>query len=193
MQELEQETLQPEENDYKLKFALLSRNSGKYVTMLKNGSVFASGLPVQGRLITSSMWYLHMTRDVYRLQNVQSRDHYLAVAHRDNVTILVAHNLNKPFTLEMMMEQERRLLEEGRIQSNIQHNTTNFSENSGSTFSLHIEWDIHSVGTLTNNVMLVRDYTECYLSFDHDGYPHKNLCSPPRMGNNFDIVFKPIF
>ena len=130
---------------------------------------------------------------VYRLENVQSRDHYLAVAHRNNVTTLVAHKLNEPFTLEMMMEQERMLLEEGRIQSNIQHNTTNFSENSGSTFSLHIEWDIHSMGTLTNNVMLVRDYTECYLSFDYDGYPHKNLCSPPRMGNNFDIMFKPIF
>ena len=59
-QEQEQEPLQQEENNYILKFALLSRSSGKYLMMLKNGSVFASGLPVQGRLDSSSLWYLHM-------------------------------------------------------------------------------------------------------------------------------------
>ena len=48
-QELDHEPLQ-QENDDMLKFALLSRSSGKYMTMLKNGSVFASGLPVQGIL-----------------------------------------------------------------------------------------------------------------------------------------------
>ena len=44
--ELKLEHLQQEENDYKLKFAVLSINTGKYATMLKNGSVFAHGLPV---------------------------------------------------------------------------------------------------------------------------------------------------
>ena len=48
-QELDKEPLQ-QDNDDMLKFALLSRSSGKYMTMLKNGSVFASGLPVQGIL-----------------------------------------------------------------------------------------------------------------------------------------------
>ena len=190
-QELDKEPLQ-QDNDDMLKFALLSRSSGKYMTLLKNGSVFASGLPVQGILDSTSLWYLHMTEDVYRLENVQSRDHYLSVAHRNNVTILVAQNLNKPFTLEMMMEEE--MLSGDELTQNItQHNENNSSVNSGSTFSFTLEWKIHSVDTLTSNLKLVRDDAECYLSFDHDGYPQKNLCSVPSMQNYSDIVFKPIF
>ena len=192
-QEQEQEPLQQEENDYILKFALLSRSSGKYLTMLKNGSVFASGLPEQGILDSSSLWYLHMTRDVYRLENVQSRDHYLSVAHRDNVTILVSHNLNEPFSLEMMLEQERILSGERQTQDIRQHNENNSTESSGSTFSFHLEWKIHSVDTVASNVKLVRDDTECYLTFDDGGYPHRNLCSLPSMKNHLNIVFQPIF
>ena len=137
-QEQEQEPLQQEENNYELKFALLSRSSGKYLTMLKNGSVFASGLPVQGRLDSSSLWYLHMTTDVYRLENMQSRDHYLTVAYRENVTILVTHNLNEPFTPEMMMEQERILSGYRPTQDITQHNENNSTENSVSTFSFQL-------------------------------------------------------
>ena len=190
-QDLDQEPL-PQENDDMLKFAILSRSSGKYLTMLKNGSVFASGLPVHGILDSSSLWYIHMTRDVYRLENVQRRGHYLSVAHRNNVTILVAQNLNKSFTLEMMMEEE--MLSGDELTQNItQHNKNNSSVNSGSTFSFTLEWKIHSVDTLTSNLKLVRDDAECYLSFDHDGYPQKNLCSMPSMENYIDIVFRPIF
>ena len=192
-QELDQEPLQQEENDGMLKFGLLSRSSGKYVTMHKNGSVFASGLPVQGRLDSSSQWYLHMTRDMYRLENVESRNYYLAMAHRDNVTILVAHNQNESFTLEMMMKQEGKLSGEGEIQNNTEHNDTNSTENSGSTLSLLVEWHIRSVDMLANNMMLVSDNTDCYLSFDYDGKSPQNLCSLPRKRNNLDIVFEPVF
>ena len=190
--ELEHEPLQ-EKNDYMLKFALLCRSSGKYVTMLKNGSVFASSLPVQGSLDSSSLWYLHMTRDVYRLENVQSRDHYLAMAHRNNITVLVAHNLNEPFTLEMMMDIERRNSENEAMQNNTQNSEINFSEISRSTFTFYVVWKIRSVDIVTSNVMLVRNDTECYLSFNHDGYPHKNLCPRPSVRNNLGIVFEPIF
>ena len=193
IQEQEQEPLQQEENNYILKFALLSRSSGKYLTMLKNGSVFASGLLVQGILDSNSLWSLHMTRDVYRLENVQSRDHYLSVAHRDNTTILVSHKLNEPFTLEMMIEQARILSGDRQTQDITQHNENNSTESSGSTFSFQLEWRIHSVDTLTSNVKLVRDNAECYLSFDHNGYPHRNLCSLPSMEYYLDIVFRPVF
>ena len=193
LQEMEQESLQREEDDFQLKFAILSRSSGKYLTMLENGSVFASGVPVRGQLAPSSQWYLHMSGGAHRLENVHRRDHYLAVAHREDLTMLVAHNISKSFTLEMMEEQYQNMSDKGDAQQNTQHNEITSSENSVSTFAVLIEWNIHSIDTLTNNVILVRDGTDCYLSFDHEGYSHNNLCSLLDMGNNVDFVFEPIF
>lgn len=184
----DQEQPQQDESEYILKFALLSKNSGKYVTMLENGSVVASGHAVRGKLDLSSQWYLHLSGEAYRLENVQNQDHYLAVAHRDNITALVAHNLSVPFTLDMMIEYESETSGDGEM-----HNDTNSSNTSESTFSFLAEWDIHSVDAVTNNVMLVRDDTECYLSFDHAGFPHQNLCSPRDVRRSLDIVFEPIF
>ena len=193
LQETEQESLQQEVNDFQLKFAILSRHSGKYLMMLENGSVFASGVPVRGQLAPSSHWYLHMSGGVHRLENVHRRDHYLAVAHKHNVTVLVTHDISKPFTLEMTSDPQKNNSYDGDTQQTTQHNETISSENSVSTFAVLIEWNIHSVDTLTNNVMLVRDGTDCYLSFDHEGYPHDNLCSLVDMGSNIDFSFQPIF
>ena len=67
------------------------------------------------------------------------------------------------------------------------------SENSVSTFAVLIEWNIHSVDTLTNNMIFVRNGTDCYLSFDSEGYLHNNLCTILGMGSNVDLVFSPIF
>ena len=165
------------------KYALLSQNSGKFVTVLNNGSVFATGFRVQGKHESSSLWCLHSNTHGYKLENVQNRDHYLAVAHRDNVTILVAHNLSKPFTLQMMMEQERILSGDGQSQNITQHNENNSSGNSGSTFSFHSEWTYNFV---THKMKLVRDDAGGYLSFDQFGYPLDNLCSNSSMRNNLD-------
>ena len=184
LEETEQESLQQEGNNVQLKFAMLSRSSGKYLTMLENGSVLASGVPVRGQLAPSSHWYLHMSGGVHRLENVQRCDHYLAVAHRDNVTVLVSHDISKPFTIKMTSDPQKNNSDDGDAQQTTQHNETISSENSVSTFAVLIEWNIHSVDTLTNNMMLVRDGTDCYLSFDHEGYPHDNLCSLVDMGNN---------
>ena len=192
LQEMEQESLQQEENDFQLKFAILSRSSGKYLTMLENGSVFASGVPVRGQLAPSSHWYLHMSGSVHRLDNVHSYDHYLAVAHRDNVTVLVTHDISKPFTLEMS-DQQKNISEDGDAQNTTHYNETTFIANSTSIFSVLVEWNIHSVDTLINNVMLVRDGTDCYLCFNHEGYPQNKLCSLLEMRNNIDFVFEPIF
>ena len=192
LHEREQELLQQEEIDFQLKFAILSRSSGKYLTMLENGSVFASGVPVRGQLAPSSHWYLHMSGGVHRLENVHRRDHYLAVAHRDNVTILVTHDISKLFTPEMSDPQKNNS-DIGGTQNTTQHNETTFITTSTSTFSVLIEWNIHSVDTLTNNMMLVRNGTDCYLSFDHEGYPHNNLCSLLGIGENIDFAFQPVF
>ena len=67
------------------------------------------------------------------------------------------------------------------------------SENSVSTFAVLIEWNIHSVDTLTNNMIFMRNGTDCYLSFDSEGYLHNNLCTILGMGSNVDLVFSPIF
>ena len=166
--------------------ALLSISSGKYVTILNNGSVLATGLPVHGIHDRSSQWYLHSTTKGYRFENVQNRDHCLAVAQRDNVTLLVVHNLSEPFTLEMMLEQDRILSGVGQTQNNTQHNENNFSDNTGSTFSFHSEWKFDFE---TLSVKLARDDTDCYLSFDQFGYPLDNLCSHPSLGNNLDTIF----
>ena len=171
--------------------ALLSISSGKYVTIHNNGSVLATGIPVHGIHDRSSQWYLHSTTKGYRFVNVQNRDHCLAVAHRDNVTILVAHNLSETFTLEMMMEQER-ISGVGQMQSNTQHNENNSSDYTGSTFSFHYEWKFDFE---TNSVKLARDDADCYLSFDQFGYPLDNLCSHPSLENNLDtiIILETIF
>ena len=99
--------------------ALLSISSGKHVTILNNGSVLATGLPVHGIHDRSSQWYLHSTTKGYRYENVQNRDHCLAVAHRNNVTLLVAHNLSETFTLEMMMEKREYSQELGRYKATL--------------------------------------------------------------------------
>ena len=124
------------------------------------------------------------------LENVHRRDYYLAVAHRDNVTVLMTHDIRIPFTIEMTQKYNS---DKGDAQQTTQHNETISSENLVSTFAVLIEWNIYSVDTITNNMMLVRDGTDCYLSFDHEGYLHDNLCSLVDMGNNVDIVFQPIF
>ena len=195
LQEMEQEPFQQAENDFRLKYAILSRSSGKYLTMLENGSVFASGVPVRGQLAPSSHWYLHMSGGVHRLENVQSRDHYLAVAHREDVTMLVAHNISKPFTLDMTNDPQENISEDESAQQTPHHNDTitNENENSVSTFSFFNDWNIQSIDTLTINVKLVRDGTDCYLSFDREGYPHNNLCSLLSMGENIDLAFQSIF
>ena len=172
--------------------ALLSKSSGKYVTILNNGSVLATGLPVEGKHDRSSQWSLHSTTKGYRFENVQNSDHCLAVAQRDNVTILVAHNLSETFTIAMMIEQERILSGVGQPQNNTQHNENNSSDNTGSTFSFHSEWKFDFE---TDSVKLARDDADCYLSFDQFGYPLDNLCSHPSLGNNMDtiIILEPIF
>ena len=125
LEETEQELLQQEGNNIQLKFAMLSRSSGKYLTMVENGSVFASGVPVRGQLAPSSHWYLHMSRGVHRLENVHRRAHYLAVAHRDNVTIFVTHDISKLFTPEMSDPQKNNS-DIGGTQNITQHNETTF-------------------------------------------------------------------
>ena len=139
----------------------------------------------------SSQWFFHSTTKGYRFENVQNHDHCLAVAHRDNVTILVVHNLSETFTLEMMMEQERILSGVGQMQNNTQHTENNSSDNTGSTFSFHSEWKFDFENL---SVKLARDDTDCYLSFDQFGYPLDNLCSHLSLENNLDtIVLQTIF
>ena len=81
--------------------------------MLENGFVLASGVPVRGQLAPSSHWYLHMSGGVHRLENVHKHDHYLAVAHRDNVTVLVTHDISKPFTIEMTSDPQKNNSDNG--------------------------------------------------------------------------------
>ena len=116
--------------------------------ILENGSVFSSGVPVRGQLAPSSHWYLHMSRDVHRLENVLRHDHYLAVAHRNNVTVLVTHDISKPYTIEMTSDPQKNIFDDGDAQQITRQNETISSENSVLTISVLIEWNIHSVNTL---------------------------------------------
>lgn len=194
-QTLQQVQEAQEDETTNFKFVLHSRSSRRYVKMLENGSVVASGLKRRGRYELSSMWCLHKSEDGYfRLENAQYPDHYLALAHNliDNTTALVAHNVSEPFTPEMMVERERELSGDGEMQNNTQQNQTESSETSEETFSFLFEWDIQPVGKVETNIKLVRNDADCYLSFDHEGYPHKNLCSMPSMGNQRDIVIVPV-
>ena len=163
--------------------------------MLEKGSVFVSGVLVRGQLVPSSHWYLHMSGGVHRLENVQSHDHYLAVAYREDVTMLVAHNISKPFTLDMTNDPQENISEDEGVQQMPHHNETitNENENSVSTFSFINDWNIQSIDTLTINMKLVRNGSDCYLSFDRECYPCNNLCSLLGMGENIDdLAFQSI-